>query len=166
MHSWLSPPKQLTCKDWTLILTSGLFTRADSNLTWAPSDGKKPKCSYSLRGWRRKVRGGRKILLKTDCHLPPPPGGRTNRGQSGWESKQKCVSLAPASKKPDPRAPETEPEDKALGGGRVGEGNQLCRFQILPCPALPCLQAPVCHVTANKQHGKACQERWQGCLWG
>lgn len=88
-----------------------------------------------FEGVEGKSEGRKKDSFKNRlCHLPPPPGGRTNRGQSGWESKQKCVSLAPASKKPDPRAPETEPEDKALGGGRAGEGSELCRFQILPCP--------------------------------
>jgi hypothetical protein len=61
-------------------------------------------------------KGGRKekdSFQNSLCHLPPPPGGRTNRGQSGWESKQKSVSLAPGSKQSDLRAPERELEDKA-----------------------------------------------------
>lgn len=99
-----------------------------------------------FEGVEGKSEGRKKDSFKNRlCHLPPPPGGRTNRGQSGWDSKQKCVSLAPASKKPDPRAPETEPEDKALGGGRAGEGSELCRFQILPCPALSPGASVPCH---------------------
>lgn len=78
----------------------------------------------------REGRKKKDLFQKSLCHLPPPPRTRTNRGQSGWESKQKSVSLAPGGRQSDPRAPETELEDKALRG--VGEGNELCRFQSLP----------------------------------
>lgn len=96
----------------------------------------------------REGRKKKDSFQNSSCHSPPPPGeGQT--GQSGWESKQKSVSLAPGSKQSDPRAPETELDDIALWG----VGRTMCCADSKAFPA--CFVSRYQHAMSLKTNSMA-----------
>lgn len=133
-----APQEHLTSKDCMPTLTSGLFTgiRADSDFQPEPQVWERSQHVLAFwGGGGRKRRRKKKDSFQTACCLPLPPRGRTNWGQSGWDSKQKGLCTLEASNL-DPRAPETELEDRACGGGGWWGGQWVGQIPKALCPAL------------------------------
>lgn len=163
-HSCLSSKKHFTSKDCTPTLTSGLSTGEKSRLkspTQAPSDGKKPICSCSLRGGRKREGEEERFFSKQPLSLAITTWGK-DKLRAVWvgEQTEKCLSGTWK------QAIWSEgPRDRAWGESFWGWGRAMSCADSKAFPALPCLWAPACQVAANKQHGEGCQEKWQGCLW-